>query len=110
VAVKLAAGALALGLLTGWWFTGEWYQGKIERLDAEVSMLDKANAEFKASVSNQNEAILALNEYANDRASAYAELLNTPEKVRFKTKYVEIKSNECEAVRLIFDDIRSAGF
>ena len=98
--------AMAAGALISWSITDGYYQRKVERLNSEIALIDKANADYKESVAQQNDAINALNEYAYQRANEYAELLKKPVAIRYK----EVKSDECKDVIAIIDDIRSSGF
>ena len=102
----MLAGALLLGAVAGWSVTDGHYQRKVDKLNAEITLLDKANADYKTAVTQQNDAINALNEYAYQRANEYAELLKRPQVIRYR----EVKSDECKDVIAIIDDIRSSGF
>ena len=98
--------AMTAGALISWSITDGYYQRKIDRLNSEIALIDKANADYKRSVAQQNDANSALNEYAAQRANEYAELLKRPQAIRYR----EVKSDECKDVIAIIDDIRSSGF
>lgn len=87
-----------------------YYSGKVAGLNSEIDKCTAANIKFKSSAELQNLAIKSLNDFATVQAGKYAELLKQPEKVRFKTKYIEVKSNECADIKNIINDIRANGF
>lgn len=87
-----------------------YYSSKVEALDLQLKKCTGTNKDFKESVANQNEKILALNDLSALQAAQYKALIDQPEKLRFKIKYVEVKSNECADIKGIIDDIRIHGF
>lgn len=87
-----------------------YYSSKVKNLNNLIDKCTGANASFKSSIENQNEKVLALNKLSALQAEQYKNLINKPEKVRFKTKYIEVKSNECEDIKNIIGDIRANGF
>ncbi len=98
-------GVLAFGFAGGWSFADSYHERKADKLNEKIAALESANSEYKTSTERQNEAIQSLNEYANQRANEYAELLKRPEVIRYK----EVKSDECKDVFNILDDIRING-
>lgn len=91
--------------LAGWY-----YGGKVSQLKSGIEKCTLKNADFKSAAELQNAAIISLNDFAAKQAGKYQQLLLQPEKVRFETKYIEVKSNECSDIKNIIDDIRAVGF
>lgn len=87
----------------------------ITELEAKIVVADTNTYQCKSSLKDQNDHIAKLSldyELAN---AEYHKLLNQPPEVRFKTIYKEIpsigvKSDECQDIKNLLDDIRNAGY
>lgn len=97
---------IVLGLVVGGVLAAKFYRGDINELSSQLTTATLANTEYASAVEKQNNAILSLRIASTQRQKEYAELLKQPEKI----KYIELKSNNCEDVRSVLDDIRTSGF
>lgn len=95
-----------IGILTGFFIGFKFYSSKVEDLSSTVSSLTQINEDYYSSTKKQNNAVLSMRIAADYRRAQYEELLAKPEAV----KYIHLKSNECEDIRSVLDDIRSSGF
>lgn len=103
--------ALSVACFTAGAGLAAWYYGgKVSQLKSGIEKCTLKNADFKSAAELQNAAIISLNDFAAKQAGEYQQLLLQPEKVRFETKYIEVKSNECSDIKNIIDDIRAVGF
>lgn len=97
---------LGVGALLGFLLGVKLYNSQVSLLSGRISSLTSANTEYASAVEKQNNAILSLRIASTQRQKEYAELLKQPEKI----KYIELKSDNCEDVRSVLDDIRTSGF
>lgn len=97
---------LGVGALLGFLSGAKLYNSQVSLLSGRISSLTSANTEYASAVEKQNNAILSLRIASTQRQKEYAELLKQPEKI----KYIELKSDNCEDVRSVLDDIRTSGF
>lgn len=97
---------VVIGLVAGALLATKFYRGDIQVLEAKLAATTLANTEYASAVEKQNNAILSLRIASTQRQKEYAELLKQPEKI----KYLELKSDNCEDVRSVLDDIRTSGF
>lgn len=68
------------------------------------------NVSLQSTILDQNTKVTMWQVDRDNTLEAYNKLLQQPEKIRFKNKYLEVESNECKDIMLILDDIRSNGF
>lgn len=68
------------------------------------------NVSLQSTILDQNTKVAMWQVDRDNTLEAYNKLLQQPEKIRFKNKYLEVESNECKDIMLILDDIRSNGF
>lgn len=69
----------------------------------------------RKEVEVQNEAITKLAVDKAERDREYTELLSKPDRVRYEYVYskiptIGVKSNECNDIKKLIDDIRTAGY
>lgn len=90
-------------------------EAKVANMTTELVVSQTNEFKAKKEIEIQNEAItkLAVDKAAMDKK--YLEQLNKPEKVRFEKVYVkvpniEVKSNECDDIKKLIDNIRSTGY
>lgn len=95
---------------------------KIQNLKADNAML-RADIEvhkineftLKNTIITQNDEVEKHRVDLEQKIKQYQDLLNKPEKERFKVIYQTIpnigaKSDECEDIKKLIDDIRSSGY
>lgn len=106
-----------LSLLGVSYFQTKEYKSEIVELRLEVAdtVLKLSHAEansvtLRGAIAMQNDEISKWKVERDNTVEAYNELLQKPEAVRFKTKYVEVQSDDCKDIKLILDDIRTNGF
>ena len=97
---------LSIGALLGFLSCNKLHSSQAALLSDKISSLTTENTEYASAVEKQNNAILSLRIASTQRQKEYAELLKQPEKI----KYIELKSDNCEDVRSVLDDIRTSGF
>lgn len=90
-------------------------EAKVANLTTDLVVSRTNEATVRKEVEVQNEAITKLAVDKAERDREYTELLSKPEEVRFETVYVKIpsigvKSDECKDIKMLIDDIRSAGY
>lgn len=68
------------------------------------------NVSLQSTILDQNTKVAMWQVDRDNTLEAYNKLLQQPEKIRFKNKYLEVESNECKDIMLILDDVRSNGF
>lgn len=83
---------------------------RAHKLEQQLQSKDALIAEYRQAIDAQNAAIIKESVQSQKRLDAYNELLAKPEAVRYQIKYREIKTNDCQDVKNILDDIRSNGF
>ena len=99
-----------------------WQYVTIERLEAELTstradlaVKESSIVGLKAKIEKQNDEVDRLAIDLQNRTDAYTKLLDQPEKVRYRVVYetvesIGVKSDECEDIKKLIDDIRSAGY
>lgn len=85
------------------------------QLESKLVVSETNTYQYKAQVKSQNDAIEKLGMDYSKANAEYQKLLNQPPEVRFKTVYKEVpsigvKSDECEDIKKLLDDIRNAGY
>lgn len=88
---------------------------EIQEKQSMVFKLDFEKSQCKAMIDSQNRAIEGIQVDYNKKADELMVLKNKPEKERFKIIYentptIGAKSNECEDIKKILDDIRNVGY
>ena len=106
-----------LSLLGVSYYQTEGYKSEIVELRAEVadrvlklSAAEANSVTLRSAIASQNDEVSKWKVERDNTVEAYNELLQKPEAVRFKTKYVEVQSDDCKDIKLILDDVRINGF
>jgi hypothetical protein len=97
---------ILVGALVGFFLGYKYYNSKVADLTYTVSSLSEANEKYQVSTEKQNNKVLSLRIAADYRRKEYEDLLEKPETI----KYIKLKSNNCEDVGRVLDDIRTSGF
>lgn len=88
---------------------------KIDSLETELVISKGNEVSLNKAIMTQN---LAISKYELDlksKTDEYMTLLNQPPEVRYETVYkkipsIKVKSNECDDIKKLLDDIRTAGY
>jgi len=80
-----------------------------------LELKEQKNISLNNSIKEQNSKIEKYRLDIDVKEKKYLELVSKPEKIRYKTIYktipnIGVKSNECEDIKKLIDDIRSNGY
>lgn len=76
------------------------------RVQGSLSQCTISSESLREHIDRQNNAIEEIQSLAENRQRKYNELLNREPEIR----YIELKSNECEDIKTVIDDIRNIGY
>ena len=90
-------------------------EAKVRGLESDLVVCKTNNVTVKAALDTQNEKIASMEIDLEEKKAKYQELLNQPPEIRYEVIYkkvpsIEVKSDECEEIKKLIDDIRSAGY
>jgi len=107
--------ALLVGIIALMYYQNTQLDKEIVKANSKAYIQQKSINECKDTIDTQNDSIEALAIDYEHNFNKLQELQNKPDKIRYKVIYkeiptIEVKSNECEDIKTLLDDIRSTGF
>lgn len=118
----ITASLLILSIFTFQYIKIQKQEAKISDLNTEIAYdkltiekLQSSNKEFKKTVANQNEAVSKIAIDLDEARRSLDEWKAKKPEIRYEVIYqkiptIEVKSNECEDIKIMLDDIRNSGF
>ena len=106
---------VVISIVLGQYVRIQQLKAEVEKTKAELVVAEVNQTTLANVIEDQNGEIEKIAVDLKSRNEEYTKLLNQPEKVRYRGVYetvgsIGVKSDECEDIKKLIDDIRSAGY